>query len=157
VIEVTLGLVLAVIGVGVAVILPGIGSAIGVGMVGQAASAVVAEEPEKFGRLLLLQALPGTQGIYGLLTGFLIIFKLGLLGSPAAVTTSTGLAFLFASFPVGIVGLLSAIAQAQVATAGVGIVARRPEEMGKAIILAAMVETYAVLGLLVSILLVNAI
>ncbi len=155
--DVGLGMVIAITGAALAVILPGIGSALGVGLVGETASGVVAEDPEKFGKLLILQALPGTQGIYGLLAGFLIIMKLGLLGKMIAVSVEAGTAVLGAACPIAIVGLISAIIQAKVAAAGVGVVAKRPEEMGKAIILAAMVETYAVLALLTTILLLNGI
>ena len=63
----TLGLILAIIGAALAAILPGIGSAYGVQIGGQAAAGVTSEKPELFGKLLVLQALPGTQGIYGFL------------------------------------------------------------------------------------------
>lgn len=71
----TQGQFLALLGASLAVLLAGIGSAIGVGIAGQAAAGVVTEDPGKFGQTLLLQALPGTQGIYGLLTGFVIMQK----------------------------------------------------------------------------------
>jgi len=151
-----LGMILAVSGAALAVIVPGIGSAFGVRMVGEAVAGVVAEDPDKFGKLFILQALPGTQGIYGLLVAFLVIMKLGLLGGAAVVVSNAvGVQLLVACLPVAIVGLLSAIYQAKVALSSVAIVSKRPEEMGKAIILPAMVETYAVLSLLASILLVN--
>lgn len=151
-----LGLILAMAGAALAVIVPGLGSAFGVRMVGEAVAGVIAEDPEKFGKLLILQALPGTQGIYGLLVAFLVIMKLGLLGGTAVVvSTSVGVQLLVACLPVAIVGVLSAIYQAKVAISSVAVVSKRPEEMGKAIILPAMVETYAVLSLLASILLVN--
>ncbi len=151
-----LGIILALSGAAAAVILPGIGSAFGVRMVGEAVAGVVAEDPDKFGKLLILQALPGTQGIYGLLVAFLIIMKLGLLGgTPVAISNAVGLSLFVAAMPLAFVGLLSAIYQAKVAISSVGIISKRPEEMGKAIILPAMVETYSVLALLASILLVN--
>ena len=153
--DIGLGMVIAITGAALAVILPGIGSALGVGLLGETASGVVAEDPEKFGKLLILQALPGTQGIYGLLAGFLIIMKLGLLGKMVEISVDAGTAVLGAACPIAIVGLISAIIQAKVAAAGVGVVAKRPEEAGKAIILSAMVETYAVLALLMTILLLN--
>ncbi|MFH0973759.1 MAG: V-type ATP synthase subunit K [Candidatus Micrarchaeota archaeon] len=156
--EIGFGVALAVIGAAVAVILPGIGSAFGVGMVGEVTSGVIAEDPEKFGKLLILQALPGTQGIYGLLAAFLVIMKLGLLGgTPVTVSFNAGLSLFAAVMPIAIVGLLSALAQAKVAAAAVKIISKKPEEMGKAIILPAMVETYAVLSLLATILLLNGI
>jgi len=149
------GNVLALTGAALAVILAGIGSAKGVGLVGETAAGLVSEEPDSFGKVLLLQALPGTQGIYGLLTAFVILNKIGIVGGTAVeLTTQQGFLFLMASLPIAIVGYLSAIAQARAAAAGIGIVAKRPEELAKAITFAAMVETYAVLALLASILMV---
>lgn len=149
------GNVLAVLGAAIAVLIAGLGSARGVGMVGEAAAGVVTEDPDKFGQTLLLQALPGTQGIYGLLTAFVILNKIGLIGgTPVELTTAQGFLFFFASLPIAIVGYFSAINQARAAVAGVGIIAKRPEELAKAITYAAMVETYAVLALLASILMV---
>jgi len=149
------GNVLALTGAALAVILAGVGSAKGVGLVGETAAGLVSEEPESFGKVLLLQALPGTQGIYGLLTAFVILNKIGIVGGTAVeLTTQQGFLFLMASLPIAIVGYLSAIAQARAAAAGIGIVAKRPEELAKAITFAAMVETYAVLALLASILMV---
>jgi V/A-type H+-transporting ATPase subunit K len=146
------GIVLAILGAALAVVMPGIGSGFGVGLVGQSAAGVVTEDPDKFGQTLLLQALPGTQGIYGLLTGFIIMQRIGIIGGQLLpLTFEQGYSILMASLPIALVGLLTAIYQAKAAAAGVGIIARRPEELGKAIIYAVMVETYAVLALLASI------
>lgn len=146
---------LAMAGAALAVILAGIGSAKGVGLVGETAAGLISEEPESFGKTLLLQALPGTQGIYGLLTAFVILNKIGIVGGTVVnLTTEQGMLFLAASLPIAIVGYLSAIAQARVASAGIGIIAKQPEELAKAITFSAMVETYAVLALLASILMV---
>jgi V/A-type H+-transporting ATPase subunit K len=151
----TNGMYLAALGAALAAALSGMGSAKGVGIVGEAAAGLVSQEPEKFGQTLLLQALPGTQGIYGLLTAFIILNKIGLVGSAqVAVTMHQGMLLLFASLPIALVGYFSAIAQGRAAAAGVGILAKRPEELAKAITYAAMVETYAVLALLASILMV---
>lgn len=145
------GLLLALAGVAQATILSGIGSAKGVAIVGQAAAGVVTEDPSKFAKTLVLQVLPGTQGIYGFLIGFLMIQKLNLIGGPAlSVSSETGLGLLIASLPIGIVGLISAIIQGQVAAAGISILAKRPDELAKAMIYAVMVEFYAILALLVS-------
>ncbi|MFC1560115.1 V-type ATP synthase subunit K [Candidatus Margulisiibacteriota bacterium] len=151
------GLALAIAGAAIAAGLAGVGSAMGVGIAGEAASGVIAEDPEKFGRLLVLQALPGTQGIYGFLAAFLVMIKVNLLGGVVAVGTMAGWQILFACLPIAIAGLLSGIYQGRVSAAGANVVAKHPEELGKAIIFAAMVETYAVLGLLATILLLNGI
>jgi V/A-type H+-transporting ATPase subunit K len=148
------GIVLALLGAALAVGLAGIGSAIGVGLVAQSAAGVVTEDPDKFGQTLLLQALPGTQGIYGLLTGFMIMQRVGVIGGGLLeLTVVQGFSVLMASLPVALVGLVSAVYQGRAAAAGVGLIAKRPEELGKGIIFAVMVETYAVLALLASIML----
>ena len=66
---------LALLGAALAATFACIGSAKGVGIVGEAASGMLADDPSKFGQALLLQALPGTQGIYGLLVGFITLSK----------------------------------------------------------------------------------
>ncbi|QUL99638.1 MAG: V-type ATP synthase subunit K [Candidatus Fermentithermobacillus carboniphilus] len=144
---------IALIGAGLAVFLSGMGSTIGVGIAGEKAAGITAEDPEKFGRLLLLQALPGTQGIYGFLVGFLAMFRMGAFSGGMNLTIDQGWQFLFACLPVAITCLVSGLYQARVSIAGMDIVAKHPEESGKALILPAMVETYAVLGLLASVLL----
>lgn len=149
----TLGQVLALFGAALAVGLPGIGSAKGVGIVGESAAGLVTEDPSKFGQALILQALPGNQGIYGFLAGFLTIQKIGLLsGSIVSITPFQGWLIFASCMPVALVGFLSAIYQGRVAAAGIGIVSKRPEEVAKGITFAAMVETYAVLALLATIL-----
>ena len=145
---------LALLGAALAAGLAGMGSAKGVGLVGEAASGLLTEDPTKFGKVLILQAIPGTQGIYGLITAFLIIFKIGLLGTPVELTVAQGAYFLMASLPIAIVGLYSGIKQGRVAASGVGLIVKRPDEVGKAITSAALVETYAIFAVLVSLLLV---
>lgn len=149
------GIILALIGAALATLLSGIGSAKGVGLVGEAASGVVSIDPSKFSKVLVLELLPGTQGLYGLLTAIILLSRVGVIGgTPAELTTAQGLAFLAAACPIAIVGLISAIFQGKTAAAGVGITAKKPEHNGKGIIMAAMVETYAILALLISILLI---
>ncbi len=152
----TIGITLAILGAVLATILAGSGSARALGKAGQIGQGLISREPEKFGRVLLLQALPGTQGIYGFLTSVLILQKIGVLGNELkSINLEAGLTILFASLIMGVVGYISAIAQGNVAADGINVVAKKPEEMGKAIILAAMVETYAVIGLLVTILIIS--
>lgn len=147
------GTILVWLAVALAVFLPGLGSAKGVSIVGQAAAGVLSEDPSKFNKVLILEILPGTQGLYGFLTGILIMSSAGLLGGDgAAITGNVGFQFVCAALPIAIVGYFSAIAQAKTAAAGVAIAAKKPEDSTKGVILAAMVETYAVLALLVSLL-----
>ena len=153
-----LGIVYALLGAALAVLLAGAGSALGVGVAGQAASGVVSEDPSKFAKVLIMQLLPGTQGIYGLLVGFITLSKVGLLGGGIKeVSVATGLLILAACLPIGIVGLISGKSQGKTAAAAIGIVAKKPEQFGKAMLFPAMVETYAILALLISILAVTAI
>ncbi len=139
--------------------LAGIGSAIGVGVAGEAAAGVVSEDPNKFGQVLLLQALPGTQGIYGLLIAFLVMVKVGLLGGDGMIelTMIQGAGIFAASLPIGLVGIFSGIAQGKAAAAGIMLVGKKPSELAKGMLFAAMVETYAVLALLISFLMLNSI
>lgn len=153
-----MGTVYALLGAAVAVFLAGAGSAYGVGVAGQAAAGVVSEQPEQFAKVLILELLPGTQGIYGLLVGFITLSKVGLLGGDTVeVTVPMGLLILAACLPIGIVGLISGKEQGKTAAASIGIVAKRPEQFGKAMLFPAMVETYAILALLISILSVSSI
>lgn len=147
-----LGTILTLLAGALAALLPGIGSAKAVGKVGEAASGVLTEDPGKFGKLLILQALPGTQGIYGLLTWFMVMQFSGLFTGQADLTWQTGLSYLMAVLPIAIVGYFSAVYQGRVAEAGVSLVAKRAEEQSKALVMAAMVETYAILALLASVL-----
>ncbi|HIX97957.1 V-type ATP synthase subunit K [Faecalicatena contorta] len=151
-----LGLVYGLLGAAVAVFLAGAGSALGVGIAGQAAAGVVTEDPSKFAKVLVLQLLPGTQGIYGLLVGFVTLSKIGLLGGGGLeLDPQTGLLILAACLPVGIVGLISGKSQGEAAAASIGIVAKKPEQFGKAMLFPAMVETYAILSLLISVIAVT--
>jgi V/A-type H+-transporting ATPase subunit K len=153
-----LGIMLSVLGAALAAGFAGSGSAIGVGIAGEAGAGIMTEDPGKFGLVLLLQALPGTQGIYGLLTAFFAILKVGLLGgTDVSVNVWQGLGVLFACLPIAIAGYYSGIAQGKTSAACIQMIAKRPEETGKAVILPAMVETYAVLALLMSIILLNSI
>ncbi len=146
------GNVWALLGAAVAA-LAGIGSAIGVGIAGQAAAGVLAEDPKKFGKTLILQALPGTQGIYGLLMAFLIFIRIGLLGGGMMdLEVSQGLYIFASGIPIGLVGIWSGIAQGKTAAAGIMLLGKRSDQMAKGIIYAAMVETYAIFALLISIL-----
>ena len=152
------GAIWATAGAVCAALFAGIGSAIGVGITGQASAGVVSENPDLSGKCLLLQLLPGTQGIYGLLIAVVIALNSGLMsGDVSALSTTTGVRFLIAGLPIAIGGLVSAIYQGKVAVAGINMVAKKPTESGKGMVMAIMVETYAVLSLLISFLLVNGI
>ena len=143
------GIVFAILGMAIATIFSGIGSAKGVGMTGEAAAVLTTEQPEKFGQALILQLLPGTQGLYGFVIAFFILGKM----SPDMGMVD-GLAMLGASLPIAFTGLSSGIAQGRVAAAGIQILAKKPEHTTKGIIFSAMVETYAILGFVISLMLI---
>lgn len=146
----------AELGAAVAFIGGALGSSIGITYVANVSSGILAEDPDKFGRLLLLIAMPGSQGIYGFITAFLIwVF---FLSSPKSVANpQTGVQVFLASLPVAFACLLSAIYQGRTGAGAAGIVAKKEEASGRAIVLPGLVETYAVLSLIVSILLLIAI
>ena len=147
-----LGIVFAVVGAALAALMAGIGSAKGVGAAGQAAAGVVTEDPSTFSKVLLLQLLPGTQGIYGLLIGFIVLTQVGILGGDPNVSAVKGLLYLAACLPMAVVGLVSARWQTKASIASISLLSKKPDQFGKAMTLPVMVETYAVLALLISIL-----
>ena len=149
------GFIIAMIGAMLATILGGIGSILGVAHCGKVAAGVTSEQPELFGKLLVLQILPGTQGLYGFLVTILVLMQTGVLGGGIqALTTQQGWAYFIACLPIMINGLLSAIFQGKVAASGIAMTAKQPDASGKGITMAILVETYAILSLIVSILLV---
>ncbi len=154
----SLGMFYALLGAALAVLMSGMGSAIGVGTAGQAASGVMTEDPTKFAKVLVMQLLPGTQGLYGLLIGFVTLSKIGTIGGNlATITAIQGLEIMAACLPIAIVGLVSGKYQGKTSAASIGIVAKRPDQFAKAMLFPAMVETYAILALLISFLAINGI
>ena len=134
----------AFMGAAIAFLLAGIGSSKGVGIAGEAASGVVAEDPDKFVPVMILEALPSTQGIYGFVIAFMI------LGRTGGLSIEGGLFILMAALPIAFVGLVSGIIQGRVAAASIGIVAKRSDALVKGIVLTLMVELFALFAFLVS-------
>lgn len=149
-----LGIVLAITGAVAAALLASIGSAKGVGMTSEAAAAVIIEDPSKFSKLLILQLLPGTQGLYGFVIAIMILNGIGILGTIQDVTVAQGWSYLAASLPIAFGGMISAVIQGRVTTTGVSIVAKNPAQSSKAIISATLVEFYALLSFIISFLMV---
>lgn len=150
------GLMFAIAGASLAAVLAGVGSILGVRSAAQASAGLVSEDPDKFGKVLLLTALPGSQGIYGFLAAIIIANATGLLGGDLQdLSVAHGLQVLMAALPIAVTGLLSGMYQGRVCAAAVNITAKQPDASGRGVILSAIVETYAVLGLLITILLVN--
>jgi len=144
-----LGDVFAFLGAALAFLLAASGSAKGVSIAGEAGSGVVAEDGEKFVSVMILEALPSTQGIYGFVIAFMIISKIG------GLDIADGMFLLMAGLPMGFVGMFSGVYQGRVAAASIGIVAKRSQDMVKGIILTLMVELFAIFAILVSILMIG--
>jgi len=147
---------LAIGGAAIAVFLAGVGSAIGICTAGMSAAGLLQEAPEKAGKLIVFVALPGTQGIYGFLVGFLVLMGLGFTGTPKLLpenfSLSTGVWIFLACMPVAISCLVSAIFQGKVCAAGVGILAKQESKWFQGAVYAGMVEFYAILGFAISLL-----
>lgn len=134
-------------GVALACALAGIGSAIGIGIVAQASTGVMSVDPGKFGKLLLLSALPGTQGIYGFVIAFLLLQAI-----PAGGVSDMSQAWTIfaAAIPIALAGLFSGMWQGKVCAGGAMMTAKQPDDSAKSLILAVFVEFYAILGFLIS-------
>ena len=146
--EEMIGNILAVLGAALAFIIAGIGSSKAVGTAGQAAAGVLTEDQEKFVSVMILEALPSTQAIYGFVIAFMII---GKIVTGASLDFASGLILFLAGIPVGIIGYISAIYQGKVAVAGIHMVAKHAEGTIKGVVLALMVEMFAILSLITSI------
>ena len=145
------GLALALLGAGLAAVLPGIGSAKGTGIAGEAGAGLVSEDPSKFGKAMIMQVIPGTQGLYGLVVWFFAILQMGVFsGTAASLSVADGLRVAAACLPMAIGGGISAPAQGRVAATAINLMAKRPDDWAKGIILCITVEFYAILSLLAS-------
>ena len=147
------GMFCALVGASLATALAGIGSAKGVGGAAQTAMGVLSEDSSKFGKMLVLTLLPGTQGLYGFIVGFLILVSCGVLGG-ALPTMGQGLAFLGASLAIGLGGLFSGIAQGKAAVSGIAMTAKYDANFSKGMVSVTLVEIYALLAFIVSLLVV---
>lgn len=148
------GIVFALAGAAIATIFAGIGSAKGVGMATEAGMGVLSEDSSKFGKLLVLELLPGTQGLYGFIVAVMIMLNIGALGGTieTGMELSKGLLYFAASLPIAFGGLISGIAQGRAATAGISLIAKNGDEFSKAMVSTTLVEIYALLAFLVSLL-----
>lgn len=132
-----------------------VGSAKGTGIAGEAGVGLLCEDPSQFSKVMILQVIPGTQGLYGLVIGFLALLKMGLFsGGVGDLPIQDGLKIFAACMPIAIGGLLSAISQGRVAAASINLVAKRPNDWAKGMILCIIVEFYAILSLLISFLMI---
>ena len=145
------GLAIGLLGAGLAACLAGAGSGVGTGIAGEAGTGLVTEDPSKFGKIMILQVVPGTQGLYGLVVFFVAIMQMGLLdGSAASLSFIDGCRYFAACLPIGIGGCVTAIAQGKVAAGSINLLAKNPDHWAKGMILCITVEFYAILSLLAS-------
>lgn len=132
-----------------------VGSAKGTGIAGEAGAGLLCEDPGKFGKVMILQVIPGTQGLYGLVVWFFAIFRMGLLsGTLPDLTIAQGMQYFVACLPMALGGLFSAIAQGRVAAASINLLAKKPDDWSKGMVLCITVEFYAILSLLASMLMI---
>jgi len=148
-----IGDVLAIIGAAIAIGLCGLGASIGMGIVQRAAAGLVSEQPDKYTKTLVFQLIPTTAALYGFVVAFLILQNMNL-GTTSAYSLWNGAMVLGACLPIAIVGMVSSVAQARVCAAGIMMIGKKPELYGRAITMAIFIEFFALLGLIVSILLV---
>jgi len=144
-----LPVIMTIVGIALSIILSGVGSAKGAVMIGKAAAALISEQPEKFGQSLVLQMMSASQGLYGFIVGFLIFMTLR-----NEIAFGNALRYLSAGAIMGIAGYLTAIQQSIQATAGIQILAKKPEHSTKGVLYSAMIETYAIFAFVISVLIV---
>ena len=149
------GLAIGFLGAGIACALCCAGSARGCGVAGEAGTALLCEDPSAFGKVMILQVIPGTQGLYGLVVWFFACFQMGMLnGTAVGMSVMEGLQYFVACMPIAIGGLFSAIAQGRVAAGSINILAKQPDHWSKGMVLCITVEFYAILSLLASMLMI---
>ena len=152
--EISSGAAIGMLGAGLAVCLAGAGSARGTGIAGEAGTGLLCQDPSKFGKVMILQVIPGTQGLYGLVVWFFALMQMGVFGGdPTTLSIVDGLRVACACIPMATGAAISAPAQGRVAANAVNLMAKRPDDWAKGIILCGIVEFYAILSLLASVLL----
>lgn len=144
------GYAIALLGAGMAAFLACIGSAKGTGIAGEAAAGLAAEDPGKFGKALIIQVIPGTQGLYGFVVFFIAMGKLAV-----GMDVSAGMQVLSACMPIALGGWFSAMAQGKVAAASMNILAKKPDDFAKGMLFCTIVELYAIISMLASIILLG--
>lgn len=142
------GNVIAILSLALCMIVCGAGSALALFKTGSTAAGVIGEEPKKFSKVFVLSVLPATQGIYGF-----VVAIMGSSGVANITTVQEGLAMLMATLPMTLVGFISAYFQGKTAASSILAVAKEDSVAGKMILFPAMVETYAILALVITIML----
>jgi V/A-type H+-transporting ATPase subunit K len=151
---ISLGFAIALLGGGLAAGLAAYGSSVGVGLAGEMAGGVISEDPDKFGSMLILQALPATQSIYGLVVAILVLVRIEGFNADLRMVElplASGLAIFAACVPAMFGELISAIWQGKVAVSSMGVVAKKPDAFGRAVIMPVLVETFGLFALIATI------
>jgi len=125
--------------------LGGLGSSKGLHISGNQMAGILSEKPDLFGKLFVLMALPATQGVYGFVLTFAGMIFLGF-NKGDTLSMGRGIALFFCLIFIGIVLYVSAIFQGKNSAAAINLVAKQPEKAGGAILIPALVETYALLA-----------
>ncbi|MCD8254786.1 MAG: V-type ATP synthase subunit K [Oscillospiraceae bacterium] len=145
------GMAIGMLGAGLAAAICCAGSARGCGIAGEAGTGLLSDDPNSFSKVMIIQVIPGTQGLYGFVIWFLAIMYMGVLsGDAVGLDIATGLKYAAACLPMAIAGGISAPAQGRVAAGTVNLLAKRPNDWFRGIMLCVVVEFYAILGLLAS-------
>jgi len=145
------GKVIAILGLALCMVFCGFGSALALFKTGSSAAGVIGEDPKKFSKVFVLAVLPATQGIYGF-----VVALIGIGNVDMVTDIPSGLAVLMATLPITIVGCISAYFQGKTSCSSILAVAKEESVAGKMILFPAMVETYAILALVISIMLLGA-
>ena len=149
------GLAMGLLGASLSAAMCCIGSAKGTGLVGEAGAGLLAEDPAQFAQVMILQVIPGTQGLYGIVIWFFALFTMGGLdGSFIGMSLTDGLRFFTACMPMAFGGMISAVYQGRVAVTCLNLLAKQPNDWAKGVILCITVEFYAILSLLASFLMI---
>ena len=138
--EMTTAIILGYIGVALMVGLSGAASCIGTSIAGQASVGAMKKNGGAFGSYMILSAIPGSQGLYGFVSYFIIK---GFLTE--SITMLQGAAIFGAGLLTGFVCLFSAYYQARICANGIAAIGNGHDVMGKTLILAAFPELYAIL------------
>lgn len=145
------GMIIGMLGGGFAAALCCVGSAKGTGIAGEAGAGLLREKPDMFSKVLILQVIPGTQGLYGFVIWAMSIIWMGVLnGSAVGMSVTTGLLYAAACLPIAIGGSFSAVYQGRVAVSSIQLLAKQPDSMGKGVMLCVIVEFYAILSFIAS-------
>lgn len=150
----TMGHAYACFGLGMGFILASIGSSIGVGRAGRMAAALLGKQPDKFSQFLILTLLPATQSMYAFIVAFLGLVNMNIIGDTSLINAdfskAQGLSIAGIALTIGFIGLASAIFQGAVGMSGMELCTKQEKQMGRAMTLAALVELFAILAFVIS-------